>query len=476
MTDFNEKQLEALLTEHLPGTSLVSDLGGINPFRGAVTKIITGMVMSTITLQFLCLNYILPTIGIMLIYLGMRTLRSGNVWFRAGWLAALGKLGLTALHLLLSVTPYIGLMEGWGVWAGQGIHILFLLCLGMGIRQAGRDAGLASPKMPTWQVILWQLVLIVLALVEVSGWAIMILMVFAWVMMVKHISHCADDLELAGYGVPASPVWFSAKPLLLAYLAILVAAMTGASLLVNYAPVDGRVLEAAEVYGGSAEAAELREALISKGFQEEMLDEIMDEDLLDLGSPENILAVDGMTEDNNTSNTERMSGWSVSVQTDDGRMKTFVGFEYADGKHAGLVDSVKIQVDDSQKNYDAKARLLWEKDGQTLLAEPQLTEYTSQYLWFGDISTNLFYITKYSFPLLADHPRGYFMYWTEEQDGSPVIWGMNNTTFQCLRTPLVLPYVELPQNMDGVVLFGGFGDGWGQEKFQIYATPRFEES
>lgn len=481
MTDFNEKQLENLLQEHLPETSLVGDLRDINPFRGAVSKVISGMVMTTITLEFLYLNYILPTIGIMLIYLGMRTLRDGNRYFRMGWLAILGKLALTTLNLLLQVTPYISLMDDWGFWISQGLHILFLFCLGMGIQQAGRDAGLESPKMPTWPVILWQVVLIVLALAAASGWAIMILMLYAWFRMVKHIYHCADDLQQGGYSVPASPVWFSAKPLLGTYLALLLAAMVGVSLLVNYTPVDGRALEPSEIAaslgeGESAEAAAVRGALLGEGFPEAMLAGILDEDLTDLGGVENISAVDAIFEDHNTSNTKRMDGWSVSVQTKDGRMKTFVWFEYVDGKHAGLVESVKIQYDENQENYGAKARLLWEKGGQTWMAEPQLTEYTSRYLWFGDINVNAYYTTKYSFPPLADNPRGYFTWWIEEPDGTPVAWSMNSTSFHCLRTPLVLPYVELPQNMDGVVLFGGFGDGWGQEKFQIYATPEFAQS
>jgi len=473
MTDFNERQLEELLQTSLPETSLTDDLSGINPFGAAIGKIITGMVMTTITLEFLCLNYILPTVGIMLIYLGMRTLRKVNRWFTAGWIAALFKLILTSLHMVLQVTPYVSLMAGWGLWAGQAVHMVFLACLGFGIQKAGCDAGLEKPKMPTWPVILWQAVLIVLALAEVSGWAVMILMLYAWVKMVKHISHCADDLEQAGYSVPVSPVWFSAKPLLVAYLVLLLAVMTGASLLVNYTPVDSTALDRDGLTGASAEAAELREVLTEKGFPEDVLETILDEDLADLGGPEDILAVDGLFEDNNTTNTERMDGWSVSVQTADGRIKNFVWFTYADGKHAGLVDSVKIQYEENQKNYSPTGRIFWEKKGEAFMAEPVMKETENTYLWFGDITTSAYYTSKYSFPPFAKNPYGYFTWWTEETDGSPAVWSMNNTHFHCLRTPLVLPYMELPDNPNGVVLFGGFGSKMGQEKFQIYATPRF---
>ena len=126
-----------------------------------------------------------------------------------------------------------------------------------------------------------------------------------------------------------------------------------------------------------------------------------------------------------------------------------------------------------QKNTELKGRLLYEKNGESWTASPQFAEDRRTYLWFGDVTTDVWSQTKYSFAFMADHPRGYFTWWTEETDGSPTYWGYNNTMFYCLRTPLVLPYVQLPENAANVVLFGGFGDGWGQEKFQIYATANF---
>ena len=476
MTDFNERQLEELLQTSLPETSLVENLTGINPFGAAIDKIIAGMVMTTITLNFWGLNYIIPTMGLLLIYLGMRTLRTGNGWFRAGWLASMARVGLNIFNLLLLATPHQNLLTGWETWGGLGLNLLFLLCLGKGIQMAAQEAGLEHPKMATWPVMLWLVVMTALALVNYSGWALTILLIYAWVKMVKYIYHCTDDLKQAGYVVPAAPVWFSAKPLFFAILGLLTAALIGLSLLCNYTPVDSVAVVQTEVIGASAQASEIREKLAAEGFPAEVLDEILDEDLLDLGSAENITAVDALFEDNNTSNTERMDGWSVSVFTEDGRMKTFVWFEYVDGKHAGLVDSVKIQYDDNQLTSGIKARLFWEKKDQTWMAEPVMKETENTYLWFGDISTNKFYVSKYSFPLMTDSPRGYFTWWTEETDGSPVTWGLNNTVFHCLRIPLVFPYMELPDNPDGVVLFGGFGNGIGQEKFHIYATPHAEKN
>ncbi|MGN0712843.1 MAG: hypothetical protein ACI4LJ_03590 [Anaerovoracaceae bacterium] len=172
MTDFNEKQLEQMLCEHLPETTLAGALTDINPFREAVSKVIAGLVLTTFTLQFLYLNYILPTIGVMLIYLGMRTLRSGNGYFRTGWLLSLLRVILVSFQMLVTVTPYSGILGDWALWLGQGIHLGFLFCLGMGIRKAGLQAGLEHPKMATWPVMLWQILFLGIAMVGSSSWTI----------------------------------------------------------------------------------------------------------------------------------------------------------------------------------------------------------------------------------------------------------------------------------------------------------------
>ena len=53
----------------------------------------------------------------------------------------------------------------------------------------------------------------------------------------------------------------------------------------------------------------------------------------------------------------------------------------------------KIQYDENQLTSNIKARLFWEKKDQTWMAEPAMKETENTYLWFGDISTNKFYVS-----------------------------------------------------------------------------------
>ena len=71
---------EALLAQsvaELPPEEIVAD---VTPWRRAMNRILFGMALCAITLNFWCLNYILPAIGTVLLLLGFRALRRENRW------------------------------------------------------------------------------------------------------------------------------------------------------------------------------------------------------------------------------------------------------------------------------------------------------------------------------------------------------------------------------------------------------------
>ena len=71
---------EALLAQsvaELPPEEIVAE---VTPWRRAMNRILFGMALCAITLNFWCLNYILPAIGTVLLLLGFRALRRENRW------------------------------------------------------------------------------------------------------------------------------------------------------------------------------------------------------------------------------------------------------------------------------------------------------------------------------------------------------------------------------------------------------------
>ena len=54
----------------------------VTPFRDAVARIVLGLCLTSFTLNLWYLQYLLPAVGAVQIYLGFRALRNNNRWFR----------------------------------------------------------------------------------------------------------------------------------------------------------------------------------------------------------------------------------------------------------------------------------------------------------------------------------------------------------------------------------------------------------
>ena len=78
----NDRRFDALLTEALPEPPS-EIINSITPWQRALRMILIGLGMTSVTLNFLCLQYLLPAIGMLLLLLGFRRLRKENEWFTA---------------------------------------------------------------------------------------------------------------------------------------------------------------------------------------------------------------------------------------------------------------------------------------------------------------------------------------------------------------------------------------------------------
>ena len=122
-----------------------------NPWQAAMSRILWGMALTTFRLEFFYLQYLLPLLGAALMYLGYRSLRRENPWFRLCW----GLSGLLlAIHIaldILAATPVMGWIAGnpavnWGLtWPIRGMDLLLLFALWRGSRAAFRTVGEAQP-------------------------------------------------------------------------------------------------------------------------------------------------------------------------------------------------------------------------------------------------------------------------------------------------------------------------------------------
>ena len=72
----NDREFDALLESAAPELPPDDVARDVTPWRRAIGNILGGSAMCSITLNFFCLNYLLPTIGVILQLLGFRPLRT----------------------------------------------------------------------------------------------------------------------------------------------------------------------------------------------------------------------------------------------------------------------------------------------------------------------------------------------------------------------------------------------------------------
>ena len=102
MTD--ERRFDDLLREDaaaLPPPAA----GEINPWSMAMTRVLWGLGLITITLNFLYLDVILPAVGGLLLVLGFCTLRRENTPLRWCYILSLASLAVRGACIVLAALP-----------------------------------------------------------------------------------------------------------------------------------------------------------------------------------------------------------------------------------------------------------------------------------------------------------------------------------------------------------------------------------
>ena len=155
----NDREFDALLESAAPELPPDDVARDVTPWRRAIGNILGGSAMCSITLNFFCLNYLLPTIGVILQLLGFRPLRRENRWFRACWLLAVLRAALFLPCIVLNATIYsnavyassVGTALTYGTVAAQ---LLLFFCFWRALRAVrARGAarlpprGFASPRL-----------------------------------------------------------------------------------------------------------------------------------------------------------------------------------------------------------------------------------------------------------------------------------------------------------------------------------------
>lgn len=443
MTDAD---FEAMLARSVPDTPPEEIVAEVTPWRRAMNRILFGMALCAVTLNFWCLNYILPAIGTVLLLLGFRALRQENRWLggcfaitviRAAYFFATLILNTTILQSAV-FTPAVTT----ALTAVNAVLLLALyFCFWRGLLAVQKKAGLPAQTGGALALIVWYALVCVLAAVHYTGWIVPIAMLVGYGCILRSLCRLSGALDEAGYAIAPGPVRVTDRCLVLVIAAVLGIGCTlgylfGGSYRMDWQPVDT---------SAQAQTEATRQQLLDLGFPEEVLDDLTPEDiaacdgaLCVVTEAEDYPVNDGrnvLWEAYNEKNERyyvqdtvfdvkelRLTG--VAVQLPGERETWMVFHHFLWTADPGFCGTEAIQIRPAYRSIpegwaaagDVTGRVLYDRGGQTFAAPyaslGARTFTANTVLWGEQTNTDLF--AAFSLPRHAESARGYVAYSTTE--------------------------------------------------------------
>lgn len=408
----------------LPPEEMVRD---VTPWKRAMNRVLIGMVLCTITLNFWYLNYILPAVGMMLWLLGLRALRRENGYFTACFVLVLLRCACFFPTLILNTfacrDDFIPERVTTSLTqVSVAVQLLGLFCLWLGLRAVQRKAGLPPRAGGVLALMLWYGVVYLLALIQYPGMILPLILLVAFIFILRSICKTTKALSEAGYTMHPAPVKVPDLWLVLILAAVLVLGCAAGYLFGAQHPMDWQPLEEAE----TAKTAEIKAHLLDLGFPEVILNDLAEEDLAACAGAlrvdvESKVYSPTLRHEKTSNKRLRITGIAVQVP---GEAETWVilhHFLWEKGPEFFGTDSLEvwpayqIEARGWAKGSDVTGRLLYDRDGQT---------YTAPYYFLGEATavdtgalsmllgttqqTNLY--AGFSLPREGENRRGYLAY------------------------------------------------------------------
>lgn len=269
MTD--DLRFDELLREDAAALPPPAD-GEITPWRTAMDRILWGMGLTTITLNFLWLDVLLPAIGAVLLVLGFRTLRRENAPLRWGYRLSLLALAIRFAGDVLAALPVD--VGNTPAYVHIPVTLALYVCLWRGMVGVSRAAGAEKPAAPAaGAMAVFYAALTALALIGLEGWLLVLPLLALYLFLLRSMVRLTRSLTDTGYAITAAPVRLSDSAALWGALGALLAAVLLTAFLGQRYPMDWHTRSDAP------QSVPIRQELLEKGFPSYVLDDLTAEEV-----------------------------------------------------------------------------------------------------------------------------------------------------------------------------------------------------
>ena len=442
-----------------------AELDRCTPWHSAVGRILWGLALCTFRLEVLYLQYLLPLLGAALLYLGYRSLRRENRWFRLGWIMAGIHLAAQMTVLVLGGTPVLDKIGAipwlnWSLtWALQAVNLLMLLSLRQGSRTAfallSGGAGEKEEETPPKDWLGWGLAAygtaIAVALwceldpctepsmlgVTITNGLVYYGRSIAFIILEVYLLWCIaqerDVLSGRGYTIAPAPVRLSGRTVLGLVLAVTVVTTIPALWLSSRCPT-GPAEPLAELSTQQQAAAQNLTAL---GMDESLVQALSPEELdrcagaVSVKQAQRFQSGDDVPERQTLEDGTAGELSAYLVELSDGKLRWYYWFDLKDMPGRRIQEVFTVDPSGNYEGSDYAARLLWDVDGETQAILPQVKlaggktaeELSELESFFASLELERFGYSHYSpwfafsVPKDAQQARGYLALTVQVPEG-----------------------------------------------------------
>lgn len=452
----NDQDFEAALESCVSDSPPEDVVAEVTPWKRAMKRVLTGMALCAITLNFWCLDYILPAIGMVLLLLGFRALRHENRWFRNCFVITVIRAAYFFTILLLNTT--IVQRSIWDsppasvlVIANLSLPLIEFFCLWRGLRAVQQKVDLPPRAGGAVALMIWQAFLCILAAVRYTGLVIPGAMILAYIFIIRSIYKLSKGLDEAGYSIRPASVKVTDRCIVLVLAGVLIVGGTCGYLFGGSYPMDWIAVDGSE----HTEVEDIKAHLIELGFPAYVLNDLRPEDIAACDGALQVMVDvrdetllngrvisaeygggEGREQKDDDVQELRITGVGVQVPGEQERWILFHHFLWTIPPNFYGTESIQLwpayqnASDGWASDGEATGRVLYDNDGKTFAAPYHSLgdrTFTSHSIFRGE-QTNTDIFAAFSMPAKGDNCRGYVAYPIAEiQDGGYITSWINYT-------------------------------------------------
>lgn len=272
-----EKALEITLSLKTPDEEITNS---VTPWKKAMTMALCGITFTILTPDFFYINYILPIIGSFLLLFGFRRMRIDSREFKACYILSWAKIAASVFAVFLNSTIYAS--GDLGSTVGNINLVVSLIssfglitALTLAIRKTQINANMPVNIKSAIAMMILYLVMLIWALLETEvplfGWAVII----SYIAILVNLHKIIKSIDKAGYSIKSVSSKISDKSIAIILIIVIVSGIVCGYLFFHSYDMQWEEFSSEE----HASVAEIKKDLKNKGFPENVLNDMSNEDI-----------------------------------------------------------------------------------------------------------------------------------------------------------------------------------------------------